>query len=162
MESTFLCALFPGLGDFTISPSLLVGIGLRTTHIIWRKHKAKGWVYSARLSPLYPFHLSLSYLSLPLLSLPPSLYLSYLSFSLSPFLCLLPIILFDVFFPAAPSIIVWRKGYRGSTHRGWIVHYVYLVDKHRVHSHLSSSVMQSLQGIQSGMFMIVYYVSLVV
>ena len=43
-------------------------------------------------SPLYPFHLSLS-----LLSLPPSLYLSfYLSFSLSPSLCLLSIIFFGV------------------------------------------------------------------
>ena len=47
---------------------------------------------SLSLSPLYPFHLSLS-----LLSLPPSLYLSfYLSFSLSPSLCLLSIILFGV------------------------------------------------------------------
>ena len=45
---------------------------------------------SLSLSPLYPFHLSL-------LSLPPSLYLSfYLSFSLSPSLCLLSIILFGV------------------------------------------------------------------
>ena len=70
-------------------------------HIIWGKHYAKGWVYSARLSPLYPFHLSIPFTSLSLslfpLSLPPSLYLScYLSFSLSPSLCLLSIILFDV------------------------------------------------------------------
>ena len=58
------------------------------------KALAKGWVYSARLSTLYPFHLSLS---LSLLSLPPSLYLSfYLSSSLSPSLCLLSIILFGV------------------------------------------------------------------
>ena len=60
------------------------------------------------LSPLYPFHISLSLslslsislslsLSLSLLSLPPSLYLSfYLSFSLSTSLCLLSIILFGV------------------------------------------------------------------
>ena len=56
------------------------------------------------LSPLYPFHLSipftslsLSPLSLSLLSLPPSLYLSfYLSFSLSPSLSYLSIILFGV------------------------------------------------------------------
>ena len=104
MQSTFLCALDFGSGNFTriflskrepcASPSLLVGIGLRTTHI-WGKHKAKGWVYSLRafhlfipftslsLSPLYPFHLSLPP-SLSLLFLPPSLYLSfYLSFSLS-------------------------------------------------------------------------------
>ena len=59
---------------------------------------------SLSLSTLYPFHLSipftslsLSPLSLSLLSLPPSLYLSfYLSFSLSPSLCLLSSILFGV------------------------------------------------------------------
>ena len=44
------------------SSSLLVGIGLRTTHIIWGKHQAQGWVQSkpAPFHSLYPFHLSLS------------------------------------------------------------------------------------------------------
>ena len=50
---------------------------------------------SLSLSPLYPFHLSIHFTSL--LSLPPSLYLSfYLSFSLSPSLSLLSIIIFGV------------------------------------------------------------------
>ena len=56
------------------------------------QHKAKGWIYSARLSPLYPFHISLS---LSLIS--PTLSISLLlSFFLSHSLCLLSIILFGV------------------------------------------------------------------
>ena len=66
--------LFLGLGDFK---TILLSLSLS---------------FSLSLSPLYPFHLSLS-----LLSLHPSLYLSfYLSFSLSPSLSLLSIILYGV------------------------------------------------------------------
>ena len=72
------------------SPSLLVGIGLRTTHIIWGKHQVKGWVYSARLSlsrslsPLYPFHLSPFHLYIPFTSLSLSPLYSFTSLSFSP------------------------------------------------------------------------------
>ena len=86
--------------------SLLVGIGLRTTHIMGKALGEEMGLLCApftlsipftslSLSPLYPCHLSIPFtylslspiypfhLSLSLLSLPPSLYLSfYLSFSL--------------------------------------------------------------------------------
>ena len=72
---------------FYCPPPFLVGIGLRTTHIIWEKHGAKGWVYS-KLAPfysLYPFHLSIPFISLSLLPFYPfHLSIPFTSLSLSP------------------------------------------------------------------------------
>ena len=93
---TFLCALFSGSGDFTriffskrdrASPPPFF---TRARDIIWGKHYAKGWIYSARFSTLYPsIHFTSLSLSISLsLSLPlyisPSTFLS-LSFLLSLF-----------------------------------------------------------------------------
>ena len=108
---------FPSKREPCASPSLSVGIGLRTTHIILGKHQA--WVgFTLRafhslypfhlsipftflsLSPLYPFHLSIPFTSLSLslsyLSLPLYISPSTFLFSLSPSLSLLSIILFGV------------------------------------------------------------------
>ena len=81
-----------------MSPFLLVGIGLRTTHIIWESIRRRVRFTLRAFHSLYPFHLSLSltlplspsYLSLPLyispstfLSLSLLLSLFSLSFSLA-------------------------------------------------------------------------------
>ena len=103
MYSTFLCALFPGLGDFMrnfLCAPFTLSIPFTSLSLspLYPIHLSIPFT-SLSLSPLYPFHLSINFtsLSLSLLSLPPSLYLSfYLTLSLSASLSLLSIILFGV------------------------------------------------------------------
>ena len=122
MYSTFLCASFPGSGDFTrillcapftlsipftslsLSPLYPFHLSILFTSLSLSLSLFLSPFYpfhlfipftSLSLSPLFPFHLSIPFTSLSYLSLP--LYISPFTFlSLSPSLSLLSIILFGV------------------------------------------------------------------